>query len=207
MNHRDFFEEAAENWDKSGKPEHTKLRKIIEIADIQKGENILDVGSGTGILLPLLREAVGEKGKVTALDISFNMLKRASEKNSEKNKHLFSYLQADAGNIPLAESVFDKVICFSVFPHFSDKEKALPEIFRTLKNKGKLLIAHSESREKINAIHKKIGGVVENDCIPEEEKMIELLEKAGFTSVTVTDNDDFYLASGTKKIESSTLDR
>ena len=140
-------------------------------------------------------ETVGEKGKVIALDVSFNMLKKALE----KNKHLFFYVQADVSALPLAESIFDKVICFSVFPHFSDKEKALSDIFRTLKNKGKLLIAHSESREKINALHRKIGGVVENDSIPEEKEMIELLERVGFTSVNVTNRDDCYSASGVKK--------
>jgi hypothetical protein len=69
---------------------------------------------------------------------------------------------------------------------------------RILKAGGKLLIAHAASREAMNAFHKKVGGVVENDAIPEESEMMKLLTEAGFVNPAVTDETGLYLALGTK---------
>jgi len=194
MSRREFFESVAGRWDQNEKIDYEKLKRIIKMADIRKGEKVLDIGSGTGVLLPLLRQVTGKGNRVFALDISFNMLKRSAE----KFRNLFSYIQSDASALPLVGEIFDKVICFAVFPHFPFKKKVLSEIERVLKNRGEIFIAHSASRNRINTFHKKVGDVVKNDAIPHEKKMIELFGSAGFNDICIKDAEDFYLASGIK---------
>jgi len=194
----EFFDRCASDWDKNQKKAlSVKLKKIIKIADIQRGEKVLDVGCGTGILLPLLKERVGAKGKVVALDFSFNMLKRAQEKFGEE----FQYIQADIENMPLEDASFHKIISFNSFPHFLNKENALCEIWRVLKAGGSLLIAHATSRKKVNSFHRKVGGAVRNDVIPNDRRMIGLLRKTGFTNIKINDIQNFYSLFAAKILE------
>lgn len=194
----EFFDRCASDWDKNQKKALSlKLKKVIKIADIRRGEKILDVGCGTGIFLPLLKKAVGGEGKVVALDFSFNMLKKAKEKFGKE----FQYIQADVENIPLKNSLFHKVISFNSFPHFSNKKNALSEIWRILKPGGSLLIAHDTSRKKVNSFHRKVGGAVRNDVIPDGKKMVELFEKIGFTDIKISDIQNFYSLFAIKILE------
>ncbi len=192
----EFFNRCALTWDEDHKTDLSLLiAKIIKIARIQKGEKVLDAGCGTGILLPFLKEATGKNGEVVGLDFSNNMLKRAQKKFGKE----FRYIQADIEDTPLEDSYFDKIVIFNSFPHFSDKENALREMGRVLKPGGGLLIVHSESRKRVNAFHRKIGGAVKSDILPNNKKMFELLKKTDFVRVKISDGQNFYWLSATKK--------
>ncbi|RLC93267.1 MAG: ubiquinone biosynthesis protein UbiE, partial [Chloroflexi bacterium] len=84
MNHRrQFFDQAAADWDAlEVKETHVRLREIVAELTIAPEAAVLDVGCGTGILLPLLRESVNGDGRIVALDLSGEMLKRALGKGA-----------------------------------------------------------------------------------------------------------------------------
>jgi ubiquinone/menaquinone biosynthesis C-methylase UbiE len=191
LNHRrQFFDQAAADWDALEVEEtHVRLREIVAGLDIAPGAAMLDVGCGTGILLPLLRENVNGDGHVVALDLSGEMLKRALGKGQPT-----IYVQGDAESLPLPEGVFDWVLCNAVFPHFPDQLRALAELRRVLRAGGRLVICHAFNREKINEFHCSVGGVVAHDAIPDEEKMLRLLWEAELVEAQVRDEPDRYLA-------------
>ena len=129
MNHREYFDRAAANWDALEVEEtFVRLREIVAGLGIAPRAAVLDVGCGTGVLLPLLGENMNGDGYVVALDLSGEMLKRAQSKGQPA-----VYVQGDAQSLPLQEGVFDWVICNAVFPHFPDKLRALTEIRRVLR--------------------------------------------------------------------------
>ena len=72
---------------------------------------------------------------------------------------------------------FDAVICFGVFPHLENKEKALRNINRMLKPSGKLVIAHALSSEELKTHHNNASSAVTHDMLPEEDEMKQLLEQ------------------------------
>jgi ubiquinone/menaquinone biosynthesis C-methylase UbiE len=189
LNHRQFFDRAAANWDALEVEEtHVRLREIVARLGIKSGAAVLDVGCGTGILLPLLRENMNGDGHVVAFDLSVEMLKRASGKGQPA-----VYVQGDAQSLPLPEGVFDWVLCNAVFPHFPDKLRALAELRRVLRAGGRLVICHAFKRQAINEFHHSIGGVVARDAIPDEEEMLRLLREAGLVEAQVRDEPDRYL--------------
>jgi hypothetical protein len=96
--HRKYFNEKAAHWDQMVEDKTLQgLDLIIKGLEIKPGSVVLDVGTGTGILIPFLQEAVGDSGSIVALDLAEEMLKRAKEKHGEQVR----YVQGDIVNTPL----------------------------------------------------------------------------------------------------------
>jgi len=189
---RTYFNEQADSWDENVAEKDTaKLEQMAGRLQLKPGSMVLDVGTGTGVFIPYLFDSIGKKGRIVALDIAEEMLKKARTKRFDGN---IDYLQADIGEIPLPDGTFDSVVCYSSFPHFQDKPGALAEIKRVMKGGGRLVICHTSSRAHINEVHSQIP-VVENDVLPDSIGMLLLLKEAGFTEIKVEDKSDSYLAS------------
>jgi ubiquinone/menaquinone biosynthesis C-methylase UbiE len=190
-----YFNAQAEIWDeKIAEKDTSRLECIAACLTIEPGATILDVGTGTGVLLPYLLDKAGAEGKLIALDHAEKMLLKAKAKNLRGN---ISYICADIMSVPLADEICDTVVCYSSLPHFPDKPQALLEIKRVLKKGGELFICHTSSREHINGIHRQIP-TVQNDLLPDAIEMTFLLTNAGFTAIKVEDKMDSYFACGRK---------
>jgi ubiquinone/menaquinone biosynthesis C-methylase UbiE len=201
---RGFFNRRASTWDESIDAETLgKSIKIAESLDIKPGGRVLDVGCGTGILLPRLLEAVGDEGFVWALDIAEEMLREARRKYRRPN---LNFLRCDIAGTPFPERLFDLVVCHNCFPHFVDKEGAVLEMFRILAPAGRVVISHTESREAVNERHRRMGGVVGGDVLPGEDAMRRLLQKAGFRDVHIRDDGDGYLVRAARPALSPSMD-
>ena len=191
---RAYFNEKAATWDKTvAERDSTKLERMAKRLKIKPGSTVLDVGTGTGVFIHFLLGEIGKGGRIIALDFAEKMIGRARAKGFNGN---IDYLCADVTNIPLGNEIFDIIVCYSSFPHFQDKSRALAEMNRVIKRGGRLLICHTSSRASINEIHRQIPAV-ENDIIPEEGEMQIILLRAGFTEVKIDDSES-YLASARK---------
>jgi len=200
MQLQDYFDQLVPNWDREVTPERLEcLSNIIQELDIKLGSHVLDIGSGTGILLPFLIEAVGGEGRIIALDLSTKMLHEAKAKGFQS---IVDFVQADAAAIPLPHNCIDLAICNSVFPHFNNKAKALKEIARVLKSNGQLVICHTASRDAINQLHQSIGGVVANDLLPDEFELSELMKHTGLTITYLEESPKRYLVIAKKVVRS-----
>ena len=194
---KEFFERHASGWD-----HHLnygeKQQQLAEVASwfaVKKEEFILDVGTGTGVLLPYLVEAVGPRGKVAAMDFSFNMLKQAKRRDLAGDQTL---VNAGVAAIPFLSGQFDRVTCFSAFPHFPDKRKALDEMVRVLKKDGYLFIAHLHSVEEINRLHETTGGAVRVDRLPDPETLRTMMHSSGLHALSIVNKPGKFLAEGRK---------
>ena len=192
---RTYFNQNAADWDETvSERDAAKLERMAQRLNINRGSTVLDVGTGTGVFIPFLLSEVGEEGQIVGLDFAGEMLSKARAKGFRGN---IDYFCADVMNIPLDDEVFDAVVCYSSFPHFQDKPKALAEINRVIKTGGKVVICHTSSRAKINEIHRQIPAV-RNDTIPNEDEMRIMLLTAGFTDIKIEDEKEDYLTSARK---------
>lgn len=189
---RAFFDAMASSWKEEVHP--GKVRTILLQAGIRPGDTVLDVGSGTGVLLPFILEAVGPKGRVFALDISPAMLERSKAKGFRQ----VEYICAPVESIPLEDSTCHAVLCYSAFPHFADKKIALQEMTRVLVPGGHLIIAHHQSREELNEFHRHMTGPVKDDYLPDDHTMRMLAGSAGLVDVQITDGPSGYTLSAVK---------
>lgn len=189
---RTFFNQKALVWDESvAEKDVAKLENMAECLNIEPGAAVLDIGTGTGVFVPYLMRKIGENGQLVALDIAEKMLQVAQAKGISGK---IAYVQADVAFMALAETCFDAVVCYSSFPHFENKVRALGEIRRVLKKGGRLFVCHTASRDKVNAIHSRIPGFV-NHILPNRDAMNQLLLDGGFVEVEVCDGSDSYFAT------------
>jgi ubiquinone/menaquinone biosynthesis C-methylase UbiE len=63
-----YFDEIAPIWDNANVYNKTYIRDIIKFSEMKDGDNVLDVGSGTGILVDFIRE-INKSGKIVEIDI------------------------------------------------------------------------------------------------------------------------------------------
>jgi ubiquinone/menaquinone biosynthesis C-methylase UbiE len=197
MQLQEYFDQLAPSWDQelTTQEKLKSLSKIVKELCIKPGNYVLDIGSGTGILLPFLITELGDEGKIVALDFSVEMLCQAKAKNFEP---IVDFAQADISAIPLADNSVDLAMCNSAFPHFEDKARALKEITRVLRNNGRLVICHTMGRKMINQLHQSIGGAVANDLLPDEFQLRELINKAGLKVTHFEDSPERYLVIAEK---------
>jgi ubiquinone/menaquinone biosynthesis C-methylase UbiE len=189
-----FFDTRAAAWDDGIERKFVeRAGRLVSGLDIRPGHRVLDVGTGTGVLVPLLSAMSRPGGSVTAMDVSREMLREASRRDTARRA---SYLQGDATVPPFDAACFDWVVCYSVFPHFTDHAAALSGLCRLLRPGGFLAVCHSQGRASLNAMHREVGGTVARDRLPEDSVMAELFEGAGLGMVELRDTEEAYLALG-----------
>ena len=71
-----YFDEMASIWDNAVLHNKVRIREIIKLSEMKEGDKILDVGSGTGILIDYIRE-VNKLGEIYEVDCSQKMLNMA----------------------------------------------------------------------------------------------------------------------------------
>jgi len=191
--HRNFFDLLAAEWDLMFTAEDLeRLSHIVDQLGVQPGQDVVDLGCGTGILFDMMRRKVGFKGSVTGVDYSLQMVLKAHRNFPFSN---VAVVDADVIALPFRDDSFDMGVAFSAFPHFSDKQQAVDEVHRVLKDCARFYIIHLTSSKELSDMHHRIGGVVQNDEIPAEHRLTQIFHNSKFTDVTIDDHPGLYLAT------------
>ena len=122
--------------------EDKALDRLLELAEVDDGSAILEVGVGTGRFLAKLA-ACNPSGRLEGIDLSPDMLRHAQRRlqSTAPTSHL---QEADAYHLPFADNSFDllaNTYMLDLLP-VSDHPTLLAEFRRVLKPGGKLLLAH-----------------------------------------------------------------
>ena len=195
---KSFFNEAAGTWDERFYTAELAvfLEKLVSKFGLKLGQNVLDVGTGTGLLIPFLLKAIGTSGSITAIDYAEKMVQICKSKHSHK-KNVTIILQ-DVEELDLQSASFDIAVCFGLFPHLAHKERTLLHLKNVLKHGGKLIIAHALSSAEIKAHHNRSPSPIANDVLPEKLEMWRMLKRVGFTRIFIKDKPGCYLSISIK---------
>jgi demethylmenaquinone methyltransferase/2-methoxy-6-polyprenyl-1,4-benzoquinol methylase len=152
----------------------------VGLAQIKPGDNVLEVGCGTGTLTLAAKRKAGPSGKVCGIDIIPGMIERSRQKAARAG------LDVDFGPgsieaIPFPDNTFDAVMCSFMIFHMSDevRRRGIAEIHRVLKPEGRLLVIDIAAPEApvSKAIAKLfLGFMLDHDL----EELVPLMEEAGF---------------------------
>jgi SAM-dependent methyltransferase len=109
---------------------------------LEAGQEVLEVGCGTGVFLPLLAEAVGQSGRVVGLDLATGFVEEARERT--RDTKWVQVEEGDAYALPYPDHSFDAAHCDRVLMHLEDPTAALSEMQRVVKPGGWVVVAEPD---------------------------------------------------------------
>jgi len=160
------------------------------LANLKIGEKVLDLGAGGGFDVFLAAKKVGISGKAIGVDMTSAMIKKARQ-NAEKHGIMnVEFLLGEIENLPLANSSVDVVISNCVVNLSLNKQKVFNEVFRVLKEGGRLAISDIVATQTL-------PDIIKNDlkmysaCIAGAmgiEELRNILYSAGFVDIVINVN-------------------
>jgi ubiquinone/menaquinone biosynthesis C-methylase UbiE len=120
-------------------------RRTLDVAQLRRGETILDVGCGTGTLALEAYERVGEAGRVVGMDSDPKQIARARSKAGRKHAAI-DFRIGSMDRLEFPDQTFDVVLSTMMMHHLSDdaKRRGLAEIARALSPGGRLVVVDTE---------------------------------------------------------------
>jgi arsenite methyltransferase len=186
----------------------------VKFADLQRGETVVDLGSGAGIDVFLSAKKVTEAGRVIGIDMTDEMLERARRNAKEHGYTNVDFRKGDIEQrIPVDDKSVDVVISNCVINLTVDKVDAFKEIYRVLKpGGGRMLISDLVTDTEIAPTD--ADAQMWSSCIDgalTKEHYIDSIRQAGFQNVEVlseqlyTDDEDGNQVNGKRKRKITSL--
>ena len=152
------------------------------LADVKKGETVLDLGSGAGLDAFIISKKVGNKGKVIGVDITREMIKSAKKYAKKYNYKNVEFILGDIEKLPIEDNSIDVIISNCVINLAPNKSKVFKEAYRVLKKKGRMFVSDivllgeltEEQRNNEELIAGCVGGAIKRN------DYLNIIRKTGF---------------------------
>ena len=161
-----------------------RLWEIVSSAGLRSGEVVLDVGTGVGVLLPLIQSY--QPAAVLACDVAEKMLQRVQNKYPAVRT-----FHADIASLDLVSTSLDAIFMNGMYGNIADKPAACRNAARLLRSGGRLVVSHPEGRAFIDQLRATSDLFIE--LFPNREEFEALLEPLGFEVITYRDEPKLYL--------------
>ena len=168
--------------------------ELVELASLQRGERVLDLACGTGVVARLAASRVGPTGQVIGMDLNAGMLAVARMLPPPSGPAIV-WVEESATSMGLPDRSIDVVLCQQGLQFFPEKLKALREMHRILVPGGRVLLSVWKSAGPYNIA---VGDALERHVdtetamkyrasrvVPDAEDLQRLLVEAGFRDVHI----------------------
>jgi len=169
---------------------------LLEHANPQPGEHVVDVACGTGVVARQTAPRVGATGTVVAVDVNPAMLSIARSLPAPEGAAI-DWRDGNALTLPFPDDTFDLALCQHGLQFFPDRPAALREIYRVLRPAGRIAVSVWRSLEHNPAsqliwetiarhLNTTTATLLPSFTLGEAGELCALLESAGFADVIVT---------------------
>lgn len=158
-----------------------------QFAKIQKGNTVIDLGSGAGNDCFIARKEAGETGKVIGVDFTPAMIDLARTNAQKLGYTNVEFRQGDIDNMPVAANVADVIVSNCVLNLVPNKDAVLKEIYRVLKPGGHFSISDIVL-EGLLPINIRQAAEMYAGCVSgaiQKTVYLELIEANGFENITI----------------------
>lgn len=175
--------------------------RLVELASLRSGQQVLDIATGTGLAAIAAAEVVGPAGSVLGTDFASGMLQQARKKVAGLGLANIEFAEADADEQEFRESQFDAVLCSSAIVYLTDIPQALRQWYNALKPGGVVALnCLAESSPTASVLFREVVqryGITipnPNELLGTHEKCCQILRSIGFEDIEITNQQfGFYL--------------
>ncbi len=165
----------------------------VALAGLKEGETVLDLGSGGGIDVFLAAKKVGAKGRLIGIDMTEEMVRRATDIASKHGYENVEFRLGEIENLPIDDDSINAVISNCVINLSPDKEGVFREAYRVLKPNGRIMISDivtegelpDEVRKSFDAWAGCVAGALEKD------QYLETIRRVGFKDIRIVSESTY----------------
>jgi demethylmenaquinone methyltransferase / 2-methoxy-6-polyprenyl-1,4-benzoquinol methylase len=173
---RGVFDSVAEHYDIMNDLMSMGVHRIwkriaVQLSNVRKGEQVLDLAGGTGDLTTLFEQRVGNEGNIVLADINSQMLRTGRNRLIDRGlAGNIQYTQVNAECLPFADNSFDCVCIAFGLRNVTDKDSALRSMYRVLKPGGRAIVL--EFSHPIDPITEKVYDFYSFNLLPKIGKWV-----------------------------------
>ena len=158
-----------------------------QFAHIQKGNTVVDLGSGAGNDCFVARAEAGNTGRVIGVDMTSAMIDKALANTKKLDYQNVEFVLGEIENLPLEDNLADVVVSNCVMNLVPDKAKAFSETFRILRPGGHFSISdvvlQGNLPEGLQKSAELYAGCVAGAI--DKEDYLQIIREAGFDNIQV----------------------
>jgi len=173
-----------------------KVAQILEMADIQLGNNVADIGCHQGYMSIRVADFIGETGKVYSVDVREDRLNKLNDIASERGIKNIQTILGDYDDPKLEENSIDVVLIIDAYHEMNDYKQILFHVKKALKPDGRILILEKLKRQKIGKSRNEQtqGHTIAPKYVENE------LKEVGFEVIAIEKNLGYWEEDPDKKI-------
>lgn len=197
VSYRDFTGTGAENYQRFFVPAIATpvSAGLLAAAELQRGQRVLDVACGTGVIARLAAEQVGPSGTVTGIDLAPDMIDVARATPAPAGAPIDWHV-GDATSLPFDDDTYDVVLCQMGLMFIADRAAAVAQMRRVLAAGGRVVVNTPGAIQPpfvvlegalVEHINPDLGGFVRAVfSMHEPDALATLLRGAGLREVTAS---------------------
>jgi 2-polyprenyl-3-methyl-5-hydroxy-6-metoxy-1,4-benzoquinol methylase len=185
------FNALVDVFDRPQPPEvMARLREIVASAELRPGAVVLDVGTGAGVLIPLIQSC--QPSTVLACDLAEKMLQRVQDKYPGVRIY-----HTDIASLALVSTSVDAIFMNGMYGNIADKSAACGNAACMLRSGGRLVVSHPEGRAFVDQLRATSDLFIES--LPTKEAFGTVLGPPGLEVIAYRDEPKLYLMVARKR--------
>ena len=166
---------------------------LVQYANAQPGERVLDVACGTGIVARHIAPRLGAQGMVIGLDLNLDMI-NVARAAAQREGLAIGWRVSPAEELQFPDGSFDLVVCQFGLMFFTDRHKALTEMHRVLRTGGRAVVSvwqgldrhpFYQTLHEVSKHHLGKSSVQAVFSLGDSDELRRLLIEAGFQHVEI----------------------
>lgn len=127
-----------------GREAYERRLDVMKVLGLKPGDDVADIGAGSGFYVELMAQAVGKSGAVYAIEIAPNWIKHLRRMATEKQLTQVTVIEGEERSTRLPPASIDLAFSSDTYHHFEYPQDMLADIYQALRPGGRWVVLDYE---------------------------------------------------------------